>query len=155
MAAGALPFLFDRERVGEGAEGGATVGIFCLLDCRVEDPDSEEVEVVVLLGLLSSLGTAAFRFRLVGVVVEGGSAPSLEEVAFGKAAEADAPDERDAWATWRADDLVILCGPAVAVANALGEEGRRTSLSAADVRSAMPRRRYAMRRKARPSKRRH
>jgi hypothetical protein len=108
MAAGALPFLFDRERVGEGAEGGATVGIFCLLDCRVEDPDSEEVEVVVLLGLLSSLGKAAFRFRLVGVVVEGGSAPSLEEVAFGKAAGADAPDERDAWATWRADDLVIL-----------------------------------------------
>lgn len=50
--------------------------------------------------------------------------------------------------------FIYLWGPAVAVADALGEEGRRTSLSAADVRSAMPRRRYAMRRKARPSKRR-
>lgn len=109
MAAGAFPFRFDRERAGEFVEGGsATVGIFCLLDCRVEDPDSEDAEVMlVLLGLLSSLA-AAFRFRLVGVVMGGNSAPSVEEVTFVEAVGAGTPDERDAWATWRADDLVIL-----------------------------------------------
>lgn len=71
--------------------------------------DSEAA--VAAPGLLLSLGTAAaFRLRVVGAVVVGGSAVSIAEEAFEceVAAAAGTPDGREAWATWRAVDRVIL-----------------------------------------------
>lgn len=60
--------------------------------------------------LLLSLGTAAaFRLRVVGAVVEEGSAVSIAEEAFEcEVVAAGTPDGREAWATWRAVDRVIL-----------------------------------------------
>lgn len=117
MAAGAFPFLLGRVRACDSVlSGAAGVGIFCLLDWRVEGVESDAAAVA--LGLLLSLGTAAaFRLRVVGAVVEDGSAVSIavavafeEEVVVVVAdpVAAGTPDDREAWATWRAEDLVIL-----------------------------------------------
>lgn len=109
MAAGAFPFLLSRGRDCDSVfSGGAAAGIFCLLDWRVEVAGSEAVPVA--LGLLVSLGTAAaFRLRVDDAVVEDGSVVlTTAEVAFGRAVVAGKPAGREAWATWRAEDLVIL-----------------------------------------------
>lgn len=62
------------------------------------------------LGLLLSLGTAAaFRLRVDGAVVEDGSGRSTGVgLALKGLVVAGWPDDREAWATWRAEDLVIL-----------------------------------------------
>lgn len=126
MTTGAFPFLFGLEAAaGIVLDGAGVGGIFCLFDCLVEDPGSE---FVVALGLLVSFDPAAFRLRVEGVVVGGGSAMLLVgEEAFAEAGAVGAgkPGERVAWATWRAEDLVILGDMSVNVTMDLRMEYQR------------------------------
>jgi hypothetical protein len=92
MAAAAFPFFVNL--FGVLAAGTPVPGIFCLLDCRSEDPDRGcEVGEVLLAS-----EAAAFRFRDVGVAAGGGAARSAEAAAFAASeSEEGEPDRLAAW----------------------------------------------------------
>jgi hypothetical protein len=120
----------DKEAVDSSA------GIFCLLDRRLDE---------VGLGGLLSLAALRFRAGVAESACAGESSACAES-----GAEAELGGFCAAWlAAWRAEDLVILVRPGDAAAGAAneageagdaidGDEASRTSLSAVDIRSAMP-----------------